>query len=180
MPEERTKTGNGAVAVSSATQRAHPRYQFTATAEALDSQHRLRMSARTSDLGKGGCYLDTFSPFPMKTGVKLRITKERVSFEAEATVVYSKMGMGMGLAFTSIDPQQMGVLEKWLGELSGSASAELSIIQEHPTGPSNGGSAKEPGYVLNDLIVALMRKGTLSEEEGRTMLLRLVHHDFRP
>ena len=180
MPEERQKTGNCAVAAPSATQRAHPRYQFTATAEALDSQHRLRMSARTSDLGKGGCYLDTFSPFPMKTGVKLRITKEKVCFEAEATVVYSKMGMGMGLAFTFIDPQQMSVLEKWLGELSGSAPCELSVIQEHPTAPANGGSAKEPGYVLKDLIVALMRKGTLSEEEGRTMLLRLVHHDFRP
>lgn len=180
MPEERQKAGNGAVAVASPTQRAHPRYQFTATAEALDPQHRLRMSARTSDLGKGGCYLDTFSPFPMRTGVKLRITKEKVSFEAEATVVYSKIGMGMGLAFTSIDPQQMGVLEKWLGELSGSEPSELSVLHEHPTSPSNGGAAREPGYVLNDLIVALMRKGTLSEEEGRTMLLRLVHHDFRP
>jgi len=116
----------------------------------------------------------------MKTGLKLRITKEKISFEAEATVVYSKMGMGMGLAFTSIDPQQMGVLEKWLGELSGSTPSELSVIHEHPNSPSNGGTAKEPGYVLNDLIVALMRKGTLSEEQGRTMLLRLVHRDFRP
>jgi len=180
MSEDRQKTGNSAVAIPSPTQRAHPRYQFTATAEALDAQHRLRMNARTSDLGKGGCYVDTFSPFPMKTGVNLRITKEKVSFEAEATVVYSKIGMGMGLAFTSIDPKQMGVLEKWLGELSGSPTSELTVIQAHPTGPSNGGIAKEPGYVLNDLIVALMRKGMLSEEEGRTMLLRLVHHDFRP
>jgi hypothetical protein len=178
MPEERQKAGNSAVAAQSATQRAHPRYQFTATAEALDAQHRLRMNARTSDLGKGRCYVDTFSPFLMKTGVKLRITKEKVSFEAEATVGYSKIGMG--LAFTSIDSQQMGVLEKWLGELSGSAPTELSVIQEHQTSPSNGSSAKEPGYVLNDLIAALMRKGSLSEEEGRTMLLRLVHHDFRP
>jgi hypothetical protein len=94
--------------------------------------------------------------------------------------VYSKIGVGMGLAFTSIDPQRMGVLEKWLGELSGSAATELSVIQEHQTSPSNGSSAKEPGYILNDLIVALMRKGSLSEEQGRTMLLRLVHHDFRP
>jgi hypothetical protein len=66
MPEDRQKIGNIALAAPSATQRAHPRYQFTATAEALDAQH------------------------------------------------------------------------------------------------------------------PLMRKGTLSEEEGRTMLLRLVHHDFRP
>jgi hypothetical protein len=98
------------------------------------------------------------------------------------TVVYSKigMGMGMGLAFTSIDPQQMGVLEKWLDELSRSGPTALSEIQERQTSPTNDSSAKESGYVLNDLTVALMRKGTLSEEEGRTMLLRLVHHDFRP
>ncbi len=102
MPEDRPKTGNTAVAAPSATQRAHPRYQFTATAEALDAQHRLRMNARTSDLGKGGCYVDTFSPFPMKTGVKLRITKEKISFEAEATVVYSKIGMGMGMGWRSL------------------------------------------------------------------------------
>jgi hypothetical protein len=25
-----------------------------------------------------------------------------------------------------------------------------------------------------------MRKGMLTEEEGKTMLLRLIHHDFMP
>jgi hypothetical protein len=50
--------------------------------------------------------------------------------------------MGMGMGFTSIDPQQMGVLEKWLGELSGSAPSELSVRHEHLNSPSNGGTAK--------------------------------------
>jgi hypothetical protein len=81
------------------------------------------MIARRS--GKGGCYADTFSPFPLKTAVKIRITRKKLSFTAEAKVVCSKIGMGMRLAFTSVEPREMGVLDKWSGELSGSAPMEL-------------------------------------------------------
>jgi hypothetical protein len=178
MFEEPRKSGNGSVAVAPQKQRSYPRYQFTGSVEALDSHHRTRMSARTSDLGKGGCYVDTFSPFPLKTGVRIRITKEKVSFEADATVVYAKIDMGMGLQFTTIEPQQMGVLERWIGELNGTAPVDLSAQQENLAAPRNGNAALEPGYVLNELIIALMRKGTLTDEEGKTMLSRLVHHDF--
>ena len=180
MFDERRRAGNGHRALTPEDRRACPRYSFTAAAEALDAQHRTRMNARTSDLSKGGCYVDTFSPFPLKTGVKLRITRERASFTADAQVVYSKIGMGMGLAFTSVAPQDMGVLENWIGELSGTAPLEMTTLGEQPAAPRNGTSAKEPGYVLNELIVALMRKGTLTEEEGKTMLLRLLHREFLP
>jgi hypothetical protein len=183
MFEERPKVGNGSVAVAPLKQRTYPRYQFTGAAEALDQHHRTRMNARVSDLGKGGCYIDTFSPFPLKTGVKIRITRDKVSFEADARVVYSKIGMGTGLEFTVIDPQQMGVLDKWIGELSGTAPIDLSSPEDRHIGPTSAGHdapAKEPGYVLNEPIVSLMRKGMLTEEEGKTMLLRLLHHDFMP
>jgi hypothetical protein len=164
--------------------RTHPRYAFTAAAEALDSQHRTRMNARTSDLGKGGCYVDTFSPFPLNTGVRIRITRDKAAFMADAKVVSSKVGMGMGLQFTSIEPQQMGVLEKWIGELSGTAPLEpagMTMLDEHgQTASKNGHAPKEAGYVLNELLLALMRKGVLTEEEGKTMLLRLLHRDFLP
>jgi len=166
--------------------RIYPRFHFTAAAEALDALHRTRMSARTSDIGKGGCYVDTYCPFPLKTPVKLRLTNEKSSFVADAKVVYSKIGMGMGLEFTSIDPQQAGVLDKWIGELSGTAPLEFATPPEFHSGGGNGaarnGSAgsKEAGYILNELIVALMRKGTLTDEEGNAMLLRLLHRDFLP
>jgi hypothetical protein len=180
MFDECRRAGNGHGALTSEDRRICPRYSFTAAAEALDSQHRTRMNARTSDLSKGGCYVDTFSPFPRKTGVKLRLSREKASFTAEANVVYSKIGMGMGLAFTYVGPREMSVLEKWIGELSGTAPLEMDISGEQHAALKNGASAKEPGFVLNELIVALMRKGTLTEEEGKTMLLRLVHRDFLP
>ncbi len=184
MFDERRRASNGHGALAPDDRRTSPRYHFTAAAEALDPQHRTRMNARTSDIGKGGCYVDTFSPFPLKTGVKLRITREKASFTAEAKVVYSKIGMGMGLAFTSVEPQEMSVLDRWIGELSGTAPMEPTsmTILDGPShvGSGNGSVPRESGYVLNELIVALMRKGTLTEEEGKTMLLRLLHRDFLP
>jgi hypothetical protein len=189
MFDERQKNGkNGHGVLPPVDRRTHPRYHFCGAAEALDALHRTRMNARTSDIGKGGCYVDTFSPFPLKTPVKIRITREKLSFTAEAKVVASKVGMGMGLAFTAIEPHEMGVLEKWIGELSGSAPLELGppALDEHlalaASGSRNGTPVvtKETGYVLNELIVALMRKGTLTDEEGKTMLLRLLHRDFLP
>lgn len=48
-----------------------------------------------------------------------RITSEKRSFEAHAVVVYFKTGMGMGLVFTTVEPEQLLILDRWLAELSG-------------------------------------------------------------
>ena len=185
MFDEHPKAGNnGHGAFTPEDRRTHPRYHFTGAAEALDSQRRTRMNARTSDIGKGGCSVDTFSPFPLKTPVKIQITREKVSLTAEAKVVYFKIGMGMGLAFTCIESRKIDVLEKWIGKLSSSAPLELTAmptLDEHLTAAlRNGARATESGYVLNELIITLMRKGTLTEEEGKTILLRWMLRDFLP
>jgi hypothetical protein len=186
MSDERQKNGkNGHGLLPPEDRRTYSRYHFCGAAEALDANHRTRMNARTTDIGKGGCYIDTFSPFPLKTPVKIRITREKLSFTAEAKVVSSKIGMGMGLAFTAIESHENRVLDKWIGELSGSAPLELDAptLDPHLAVPPRNGThvvAKETGYVLNELIIALMRKGTLTDEEGKTMLLRLLHRDFLP
>jgi hypothetical protein len=124
--------------------------------------------------GAGGCYVDAFSPFPLKTGVKLHITSEKRSFEAHAEVVYSKTGMGMGLAFTTVEPEQLQVLDRWLAELSGAAPFEPE------RGEGNGNSqAKEPSsdeqcYALIERTISLIRQGSLSNEQGKTLLRNLL------
>ena len=184
MVDERRKAALAAGQLVPAERRAYARYHFCAAAEALDQGHRTRMSARTSDISRGGCYVDTFSPFPLKTNVKLRLTCEKFAFMADAAVVSSHIGMGMGLRFTSIEPGELPVLQKWLGELSGTARLEPGETACLPTQSNgngkNGYAPRETGYVLNELILALMRKGTLTEDEGKTMLLRLLHRDFLP
>jgi hypothetical protein len=73
---------------------------LTAEAEALDAHSRARMSARISDISRGGCYVDTFCRFPRNSSVKIRVVRDNQPMVADAKVVYSKFGMGMGLSFS--------------------------------------------------------------------------------
>lgn len=124
-------------------------------------------------MGLGGCFIDSISPFPVGTGVTLRLTFEHKTFEAQANVVYAQMGMGMGLSFTSVEPDQLFVLEKWLGNLSGKMPPEL-VTHEPPEHAQQEAGRAEAGFVLNELIIALMRKQILSESEGKQLLQKLL------
>ena len=100
-----------------ATRRAFKRCAFVASAEVTETVSRTRLSARTSELGLGGCYIDSLNPFPRGTLVQLRILRDQGVFETEAKVVYCDPRFGMGLAFARIRPEQRSLLEEWLTEL---------------------------------------------------------------
>ena len=75
------------------------------------------LAGRTSELGLGGCYVDSLNPFPEGTVVGLRILRDQGVFESKAKVVYCDPNFGMGLAFTEMTPDQRSVLEAWLTEI---------------------------------------------------------------
>ena len=50
-----------------AERRNYPRYSFTAAMQAVDTAQRFVLNARISGLGRGGCYIDAISLFPLKT-----------------------------------------------------------------------------------------------------------------
>jgi hypothetical protein len=175
MSDEREtagKTGSGAKAQE---RRTMPRYQFSASAEAVHIQANTRLSGRVSDLSRGGCYVDTISPFPSGAEIKIRIVRDNQSFVALGQVLYSSVGFGMGIAFTKIDAEKQGVLDAWLAELSGEAPRELRALDddlEMRTEAAATGS--EAQFVLNELIVTLMWKNVLTEREGKAMLKKLL------
>jgi hypothetical protein len=153
--------------------RRHARHPFTATVEAVEHNSKTRIQGRTSDLSRGGCYVDSTNSFPAGSVVKIRLTKELRSFEAQAEVVYSLVGMGMGVKFTDADPEQLWTVEKWVGELSG----EMAPQPELPL-PSNqtcplGKLGNEENDVLNELVMELMKQGALSYAKGEAMLQKL-------
>ena len=100
-------------------QRAVLRCLLVASAEVteLDSGSNARLTARTSEVGLGGCYIDTLNPFTEGTSVRLRILRDTGVFETSAKVVYTDRGCGMGLAFSEMPPSQRSLLESWLAEL---------------------------------------------------------------
>jgi PilZ domain len=153
--------------------RRDPRYQFTATVELVDMTSRARVQARVSDLSRGGCYVDTTSPFPVATSVKMRLSVDDRCFEVQAKVVYSLPGMGMGMAFVATAPEQLEVLKRWIGELSGELPPELSRSDRGQTCKTHG-AGRDPSWVLAALLMELVRQGVLPDDKGKLMLSQLL------
>jgi hypothetical protein len=103
-------------------QRAVRRCPLVATVEVAEPGAGTQLlSARTSEFGLGGCYIDTLNPLPEG---KLRILRDSGVFQPNAKVVYSQGRFGMGLAFTEMTSDHRAILEGWLAEL---------VIQLRPT-----------------------------------------------
>jgi hypothetical protein len=150
------------------------RFPFTAAAEVLDIHSQTRIVGRSSDLGPGGCYIDTLSPFEKGAIVRVRLELELQKFEATAIVAYSNSPMGMGLIFTDIRREHQNVLNAWMAQLSGEKSFESAVTAAGPEGgiPAAVTSLRP---VLNELINLLVRKKILSENEGAGLLRQMFH-----
>jgi len=100
-----------------AKRRSVRRCPLVASAEVTELRSGALLSARTSELGLGGCYVDALNPFPKGTLVELRILRDQGVFETKAKVVYCDPRFGMGLAFTEMTPDQRSLLEAWLAAM---------------------------------------------------------------
>jgi PilZ domain len=180
--------------------RAEPRYPVAAMAEATDAKTHTRITGRISDIGIGGCYFEVMSPFAMGADLYVRITRNEKSLTANAKVLYSTGGMGMGLIFTTVAPEQQQVLQGWVAELSGSGVSPLTPSDAHAgnssaAAPGAGGAPtakgselvheasgaaertgmnEDPRIVLNELITLLMRNRVLTDTEGKNLLRKLM------
>jgi PilZ domain len=103
--------------VPPAKRRSVRRCLLVASVEVNDLHSGAQLSARISELGLGGCYVDALNPFPEGTLVRLRILRDQGVFETEAKVAYCDPRFGMGLAFTAMTPDQRSLLETWLAEI---------------------------------------------------------------
>jgi hypothetical protein len=100
-----------------AKQRSVRRCPLVASAEVTELHSEAVLSARTSEIGLGGCYVDALNSFPEGTLVGLRIIRDQGIFETKAKVVYCDPGFGMGLAFAEMTPDHRSLLEAWLAEI---------------------------------------------------------------
>jgi len=153
--------------------RGSPRYSFMAGVEAIDIQANIRMMARVSDISRYGCYIDTISPFAKDASVTLTITRDEESFTTQANVVYSKVGMGMGMAFTKTDPDELVKLERWLTELSGETSIARDIQSVVVQPAISKGADDELRNVVSVLIALLNNKKVVSDSEAMALLRKL-------
>jgi PilZ domain len=150
--------------------RTGDRHMLTASAEVIEVGSGARFTTRTTDLGPGGCFVDTTNPFPVGAKVRVALRKGRNEFHTPGTVVYSQQGLGMGISFGDLDPEQRTALSLWLGEAGGEAQSQ---VEASPTARFTGA-----GQQLNSDRAALVRlvrlmitKGLLTEAEGSSVLV---------
>ena len=146
----------------------------------LELSTRTRLTGRASDLGPGGCYIDTVSPFPVGASLILTLTCENHNVHVKANVVYSRTGMGMGLAFTAMTAKQKENLTAWLRELNGEAPQLAASQPNMPYIPE--AIVEEPKALAEDTgllgalaeLISLLRvKRILSDSEVEVLREKL-------
>jgi Ribonuclease G/E len=94
--------------------RSAPRHPMVLSAEVVELPRGARLSARTSDISRSGCYIDTLNPVPQGSQVRLRITHNDEVLEAIGRVVYVSPNLGMGIRFETITAEEAAKLARWI------------------------------------------------------------------
>ena len=98
-------------------QRRSPRYPFFASANILDQTTGVRLTGRTSELSRHGCYFDMMNPLPMGSLVRVEIVNHEKTFASIGHVIYSQSNVGMAVAFDDLSVRDTQILENWLLQL---------------------------------------------------------------
>ena len=155
-------------ATKEAERRNSDRHVFTASAEIVDLSSGARFSTRTTDLGPGGCFVDTLVPLPVGARVHVGVRKGKTQLDTNGVVVYSQAGLGMGIAFDSLDQSQRKALEQWLIEITGSRAIVFRDVTPTPELPS---ALQRPDHAtVERLIRLLISKGLITHAEGASIL----------
>jgi DNA-binding response OmpR family regulator len=105
-------------------------------------------ACKLTDLSLGGCYLETVSPFPLRTRLILTMKAGGAQLRAEGVVAVMHPDAGMGVEFTQTTPQERQHVEAFIHALAnrrggvpeilvqpeGLGSGELAMATRTPTG----------------------------------------------
>lgn len=153
-------------AASQEERRGGNRHPFIAAADVVELGSGSRFSTRTTDLGPGGCFVDTLVPFDAGARVRVSIREGQNRFEAVGIVVYSQSGLGMGIAFDTLKPDQRRALAVWLGEeVDEHQQAQESVEEQRRPGLPHGSDRE----ALLRLVKVMTSKGLLTETEAASI-----------
>lgn len=112
----------------------------------------------------GGCYVEMLSPLPADTAIRLSFKLHDAALDLQGSVASSQMGMGMGVAFTSMTPTEFETLRQFAPPAAPPAHAAQQpkqALEEKPV------SAPPPNATeaLNALVYLLLRKGIVTRQE---------------
>jgi hypothetical protein len=96
--------------------RSAPRHAMVLAAEVVELPRGAKFNARSADVSRTGCYIDTLNPIPQGSEVRVRLTHDAETFVAVGRVVYVSYGLGMGIAFVNVQAEDLARLDRWFSE----------------------------------------------------------------
>ncbi len=114
---------------------------------------------KLTDLSLGGCYLDTASPFPVRTRIILSMKIAGISFRAEGVVLVMHPDLGMGIEFSRATESQRNDLEKFIQAMT-NTNGSLPQLMVEPEGLETGEPPAVPHAATEaeDPLLELFRK----------------------
>jgi len=100
------RSGYGAAPSTPAVERRRfPRQTCRIEALVADEGSATGLPAKVTDISLGGCYVEMLSPLPLGSLVDLTLNPAGTLIRVRGKVRVSQMGMGMGIAFTGLSPE---------------------------------------------------------------------------
>lgn len=138
-------------------------------AELLPEDPEPVSECKLTDLSLGGCYVETESPFPERSGIVLGLKAEDMEVQAEGLVRVMHPEFGMGIEFASGTEEQREKVGTFIGFLT-SRPGTLPKLLITPRALAAGNEADYRGSQVSDepedlLLTLLNRADSLSQEE---------------
>jgi c-di-GMP-binding flagellar brake protein YcgR len=93
--------------------RQYPRFKVRVPIELHTENSESPIRGATADLSLGGCYIETFLPFPVGTDLELKVQLEDTLLVL-ASVVTCDPQVGNGIRFTRMLPEDLETLQVFL------------------------------------------------------------------
>jgi PilZ domain len=194
-PQPISPLAYGAPAAAAQSERRHfPRHACRIEAVVAIEGTSMDVPAKVTDLSMSGCYMEMLSPLPVETFVEVTLNPGDTILHVHGRVRSSQMGMGMGVAFTSVAPEDFEKLRK-LAPPSITAPeparpapapprAQIEQRAAAPPKPAPANHPSAPGMpqarpattsdALEAVVRVLFRKGILSRSELAEELEKLL------
>jgi len=164
--------------------RRFPRVSCRIEATVLDELSAMNLPVKVTDISFGGCYVEMLAPLPVKSSVELTLDTSQGAIHARGKVVAAQTGMGMGIAFTAISPEDSEKLREiaptaehhreW--KHSSPPTSAVATVSSNGARRSKRASQVAPSTqeVLEAILRILLRKGIVSEEEMAEEFEKLI------
>ena len=167
--------------------RRYPRFRCAGNVRVSKAGDTMPTTAKMTDIGMGGCYMEIMSPWPVGTVLDAVVSVGGFECAATATVRTAHSMMGNGLEFTTVTPENKLRLERLLSNLSSALAAKEGeraktpepqpsfapqVVQAEAKSPTHPLLASDVEERLEALLALLSRRGVISREDFEEELLR--------